>query len=168
MYSDWYVLHVATGKESVIKEKIEKYSPLPLQMTIFQREIIHSAKGKKIKVLGPLFSGYIFIYQNIKEVCKIANSYLAKEFICPISFNNKPCRVYKEEMELLLRSADEKGTFKLSRGFKAGDRVEVTDGPLKTLQGNILWIDEKKSKAKVEIFLFNRSMRVNLGLKLFS
>ncbi|MBN2532039.1 MAG: hypothetical protein JXB88_04060 [Spirochaetales bacterium] len=165
MFSDWYVLQVTTGKEQFIKEKIEKYASPPIQMTIFKREIIHSRQNKKVKKFGPLFSGYIFVYQSIKEACKIANLYLSKEFISPISINNKPCKVYKEEIELLLRSANENGTFQLSRGIKVGERIEITAGPLKILQGNILWIDQKKSKAKVEIFLFKRKMRINLGIE---
>ncbi|MBN2531288.1 MAG: hypothetical protein JXB88_00275 [Spirochaetales bacterium] len=166
LYSDWYVLNVTTGKELFIKETIKKNSHLPIQMTIFNREIIHSKNGEKIKISGPLFPGYVFVYQDISKAFEIARICLSREFIQPISVNNKPCQVYKEEMELLLRSADRTGTFQLSRGLKVGDKVEVIDGPLKALQGNILWIDEKKSKAKVEFCLFKRKMRINLGIEI--
>ena len=165
LYSDWYVLHVKAGRERFIKEQIEKYASKPVEMTIFQREIIHTRKGNKVKITGPLFKGYIFVHKKIDEVLKIAKQFLKRESIYPICVDNKPCQVYKDEMELLLRNTNKNGTFLLSHGLKAGDKVEVTDGPLKTLQGNILWIDEKKSKAKVELYLFKRKMRVNLGVE---
>jgi len=167
MYSDWYVLHTTSGKEQLIKSKIEKYSDQSIQMKIFQREMIHTHKGEKIKMLTPLFYGYIFVYRNISEVCKIIKQHLPAEYVHPVSLENKPCRIYREEMDLLLKNTNTNGILPLSRGLKTGDKIEITDGALKNLAGNIVWIDEKKKKARVEIWLFNKKMRINLGLEIF-
>ncbi|MBN1409740.1 MAG: hypothetical protein JW969_02775 [Spirochaetales bacterium] len=168
MYTDWYVFYVPKGKELVVKEVIQKFTSEPITMNAFQREVLHIKKGKKVKVLGPLFNGYLFIHKKINKAMQIAQKYLPNEYIHPISMGGSPCKVFKEEMELLIKNTEANGIFKLSLGLKVNDKIEIMRGPLKNLQGNILWIDEKKNKAKVEIKLFKRIMRVNLGIEVCS
>ena len=164
IYSNWYVLHVTCGKEFIIKNTIEKYAQHSIKTTVFQREFLHTNGGKTVKVTRVLFSGYIFIYKELNTVLEISKKHLHTERIIPLSVNKKPCAVYKEEMEVLLNNSDSNGLFRLSRGKKVNDTVHITEGILKNFQGNIIWIDEKKKKAKVEIFLFQRKIKVNLGI----
>ena len=164
IYNNWYVLNVTIGKEWLIKNKIEKYVNVPVRMTIFQREIFHTRRGKTVKVAGVLFSGYIFLHKYINEVLAITKKYLYSERIFPVSMNRKPSKVYQEEMKLLLSNADDDGLFRISRGKKMSDKVYFTTGALKNIQGNIIRIDEKKKKAHVEINLFKRKVKVSLGI----
>ena len=160
------MLQVTTGKEQIIKNAIDRYSPVPIEMLIFRREIFHFKKGNKVKVLGFLFPGYIFVYKYINLACEVARKYFSEEYIHPISSSGKPLQIYKEEMLILLRTTGKTGTFRLSRGLKVGDKIKIIEGPLDTFQGKILWIDEKKKKAKIELFLFKRRMSINLGFEI--
>ncbi|MBN2441485.1 MAG: hypothetical protein JXJ04_09060 [Spirochaetales bacterium] len=164
IYTNWYVLNVTTGKEFFIKTFIEKYTNPSIKMTIFQREILHKRRGKKVKVIGALFSGYIFIHEKINTALSITKKYLHAERIFPVSVDKKPCKVNEDEMKVLLRNSGQDGIFRLSKGKKIKDTVHITDGALKDIRGNIIWIDEKRNKAKVEINLFNRKIKVSLGL----
>lgn len=164
VYNNWYVLFVTTGKESLIKSVIEKYTQNTIKTIIFKKEIFHRKKGKKIKVTNTLFSGYVFIHEEIDIALNISRTYLCTERVMPISINKKPCKVHENEMMFLLGSSDKNGIFKVSKGKKKNNSIYITEGVLKNIQGNIVWIDEKKSKAGVEIPLFRRKIIVNLGL----
>lgn len=166
IYNNWYVIFVTTGKELYIKNTIEKYTREPIRMTFFQREILHTRRGKRVKVVGALFSGYIFIHEKIELALTLAKKLLPSERVTPVSINNKPCMVFREEMEVLINNSDQTGLFRLSRGRKVNDTILITHGALKNFQGNILWIDERKRKAKVEIYLFRRKIKVNLGIEI--
>jgi transcriptional antiterminator NusG len=168
IYNNWYVIYVTTGKELYIKNTIQRYSNEPVRMTFFQREIIHTRRGKKVRVVGALFSGYIFIHEKIEEVLLLSKRFLPSERITPVSISNKPCMVLREEMAVLINSADSRGLFRLSGVRKVNDQVLFTYGALKNFQGKILWIDEKKNKAKVEIDLFRRKIKVNLGIEIIN
>ena len=71
-------------------------------------------------------------------------------------------------MKLLLQNSDHEGKIPLSYGFKNWDSIIITKGPLKNLQGKVLFINEKKKKAKVSLNLFNRSITVSLGIELIN
>ena len=71
-------------------------------------------------------------------------------------------------MQLLLSHAGVHGKFIMSHGFKEGDKVIVTEGPLKDIHGDILFINEKKRKAKVKLILFGKEMEIAPGIELIS
>ena len=166
MLDNWHVLQVTTGKENYIKNLIEKQVCGPINVKLFQRELVHSKKGKKVKVTAPLFPGYLFVQEKCYEALQAARKHLAKECVWLVCADKTPCRVHEDEMELLLQTAAKNGVFELSHGLKVNDKIEIIDGALKNLQGNILWIDEKKQKARVKIFLLQRNIPVNLGIEI--
>ena len=63
-------------------------------------------------------------------------------------------------------NSDSKGLLPLSHVQKSGDRVIINKGPLKNLTGRILYYIEKKRKCAVELQLFNKTIKVNLGIDL--
>lgn len=75
--------------------------------------------------------------------------------------------VYEHEMKYLLDNSDSHGLFRLSAGYESEGEVVITNGPIKDLYKNILWINRKKKKACVEIELFRRKLKVNLGIDVF-
>ena len=164
VYSNWYVLSVKTGKENYITNLINKYTLQPVKLIVFKREILHKKKDNEEKVINTLFAGYIFVYNHIYDILKLVKKYFKSEYIQPVKDNGVPSKVLKDEMKFLLKNSDKNGIFKLSIGLQKGDTIEIVEGPLKNFQGNILWIDNIKKKAKVEIKLFNRKIRINLGI----
>jgi transcription termination/antitermination protein NusG len=101
-------------------------------------------------LISSLFPGYIFIQEKIIDVLNILKQYLRDEFIRPIKFGNELAKVSTDEMKLLLLNSNYEGKIPLSYGYKNGDSIVIMEGPLKNIQGKILFFNEKKKKAKVE------------------
>jgi transcriptional antiterminator NusG len=168
-YSDWYVLQVQAKREYATKNVIEQFYSHGIKLLIFSREILHTKKGRKIKLTTPLFPGYIFLYKEIEKILRIKKYNLLTQFIKPVVFNGVPATVGKEEMRLLFSSSNTEGLFRLSQGYLADDgRVQITQGPLKDIAGKIIFINKKKRKVRVRLTLFNREVNVSLGLDLIS
>jgi transcriptional antiterminator NusG len=165
IYKDWYVLQVKAGRENIVKQILD-HSLIPeLKILIFSREIIHQKKDWNLRLTVPVFPGYIFIHKKIKPVYNYLRKILHREFFRPVAFNGKPATVAVDEMKLLLSNADDKGLFPLSSGHITGGKIILNRGPLKKLEGKILFINKKKGKAKVRFTLFQREMDISLGIE---
>jgi transcription antitermination factor NusG len=173
---NWFVIQVKTSKEYFIKNFVEKLSDKNITMRIFARELIFKRKNKEFKCLSPLFPGYIFVYQEIDKTLDIIRQKLKTEFARPICFKEKgnkcricfmeksPCMVREQEMNFFLKIADESGIISLSYSLEKENNVKIVNGPLKYLNNKIIWINNKKKKACVEVELFGQKMKVNLGI----
>ena len=174
IYRNWFVVQVKTGREYYIKDVAGNNADEPVKMLIFTRELLFERQKRLIKVISPLFPGYIFIHQKTKKFLDTMRTCLASEFIRPVCFKQKkcricftdssPCMVYRHEMKYLLDGSDSDGIFRVSKGVRLNKQVVITDGPLKHWGGDIVWVNEKKKKACVELELFHRKLRVNLGI----
>jgi transcriptional antiterminator NusG len=175
-YKNWFVLQVKTGREQNIKEYIEKNTGEQVAMRIFYRELLFDRQKKEKKVISLLFPGYIFVHNKVKCAVDVICHCFANEFIKPICFKqkkcstcftqNSPCMVFEHEMAYLLRNSDAGGVFRISRGIIVDEKVMIAEGPLRNTCGDIIWLNEKKKKVCVEISLFNRPVRINLGLSM--
>lgn len=82
-------------------------------------------------------------------------------------YNKRPSTVHPDEMRFLLHNTGDTGMFPLSQGWlKKDGKVKIIRGPLENHEGSIVFVNRKKQKAKVKIFLFNRDMEVSLGLEI--
>lgn len=179
-FKDWFVLQVRTTREYFIKSFIEKHVDEDIKIIIFSRELIFKRKNREFKHLSPLFPGYLFVHKKVEKALMAAKKNCLHEFIKPLCFkeNEKkcktcfnelaPCRVLESEMEFLFKNADETGRISLSYGIEKAGTIQIINGPLKYLNSHILWINKKKKKACVEIELFKRKMKVNLGFNLLT
>jgi transcriptional antiterminator NusG len=166
-YSDWYVLQVKANREYVIKSMVENLCGHEIKLLVFSREILHTKKGREIKLTTPLFPGYIFLYKELEKVLQTKKRNSLNEFIKPIIFNGVPATVSQDEMRLLFSTSDNQGLFRLSQGYLTDDgNVQIVQGPLKDIEGKIIFINKKKRKVRVRLTLFNREVNVSLGLDL--
>lgn len=165
---DWYVIKVFSSRELFIQNFIKKHSKRLVNTIVFSKEFIHNYRGEKTKIIKPLFPGYIFVQNEIQHVTDIVKQNLKNELIYPLNAEGKILKVREDEMKLLFLSSDENGIFQMSECYQEGNNVKILKGPLKNINGKILWINKRKKKAQVEISLFHRKMAINLGLNFVS
>jgi transcription antitermination factor NusG len=128
--------------------------------------------------LSPLFPSYLFVHKKADKVVEIIKRNFADEFIRPLCFKEKerkckvcfqetsPCMVAEHEMDFFLSAADTTGVISLSCGIQKENEIKIVNGPLKYLNNKIIWINQKKKKACVEVELFKQKMKVNLGFEM--
>ena len=72
------------------------------------------------------------------------------------------------EEELMRKLGDEEHVTRMSYGIIEGDKITVTDGPLKGLEGLIRRIDRHKRQCIVETEMFGQRSKMTVGIEIVS
>ena len=72
----------------------------------------------------------------------------------------------KDEEELLLNLGGSDHIVEMSYGYMEGQKVTITEGPLKGFEGEIRKIDRHKRSCIVEIDMFGQKNRMTVGLEI--
>jgi len=153
-------------KELVIAEICDKYIKVG-EEEVFVPKVV---KRKKIQGIWKdveyiMFPGYIFFVTNnvedlffrLKDVKGLTKILRTGEDFTPI---------YPKEAEFLEQLVGKDRVIDVSYGYKEGDNVVITAGPMKNLKGLIRKIDRHKRIAVIEIDFFGRKTPVSVGLEL--
>lgn len=163
----WYVVQVRTGTEEDIKTQCEKV----VEQTALQRcfipyyESMKRYHGKWHTETKILFPGYVFmvsdrpeaLFLELKKVIGLTKLLGADGNIIPLS---------QEEIEFLMAFGKEDQVVEMSVGVIDDDKVVVLQGPLKGQEGYIRKINRHKRKAYLEVEMFGRKVRTEVGLEI--
>ncbi len=158
----WYVLHTFSGYENVAKENletvVEKYN---LQDRIFDiiipmEDVIEERNGKKKLVQRKLMPCYLLVkmiygddlWHNVTRTRGITG------FVGP---KGRPLALTEDEIRKMRL---EKINVKLD--LSPMDKVEVIDGPLNTMVGTVISVDNEQNRVKVNVEMFGRETPVDL------
>ena len=160
----WYVLHTYSGYENVAKENLEtmtvKYG---LQDRIFDivipmEDVIEEKNGKKKLVQRKSMPCYILakikyaddIWHNIIHTRGITG------FVGP---QGRPLALRPEEViQLRLEK------IKVEVDLAAGDRIEIVDGALNGMIGQVTAVNTETGMASVNVEMFGRETAVEVEL----
>lgn len=163
---NWYVLHVRTGKEAVVQKMLARH--LPQCKTMVPRRIITERKGGIFRrAIRCLIPGYVFIHTymdtavyyrltGIPSVMKILGS------------DKGPQPVAENEILPILRWHGGGDPLGISQMYIEGGKVKVTDGPLTGMEGQIVKVDPRRQRAKVNISLMGQPRIVELAIKVIT
>lgn len=166
-YRNWYVLSTMPGAEWKIKQNIENIFKDRFDLYLPCRELLHTANGDFHKVRMPMFPGYLFIYNKIEEFAQDIRHSHINNCVYPLLNDYRFAMVCEHEMEFLMTMTGVEGVVKVSEGvIDENKRVKIINGPLKNLTGNILFINKRKRKAKIQIQMMNRDVQVTLGFEI--
>lgn len=158
----WYVLHTFSGYENVAKENletvVEKYN---LQDRIFDilipmEDFIEEKNGKKKLVQRKIMPCYLLVkmiygddlWHNVTRTRGITG------FVGP---KGRPLALTEDEVKKMRL---EKINVPVS--LEVGDKIEVIDGPLNTMIGVVLSVDNENQRVKVNVEMFGRETPVDL------
>lgn len=161
---NWFVVQTLSGDEKKLQEvssccgSAETFVPL--------REIVQRRNGKYIKRTLPLFSGYVFVHNHVDAFLMAVKQSDFDVVAKPLRMGNSHLKVAPKEMEFISRLTGQ-GVVGVSVGYINDDgKLHIVKGPMKDMEGNILFFDKRKKKAKVEFELFQRKLEVTLGLEI--
>ena len=112
---------------------------------------------RKKKVQVPLFSSYIFVYLNIKEISKVFGIPGVVRFL---STRGKKDIVPEKDIETIRTLVSSKLTLK-NEDFSVGEDIVVCEGPLTGLRGRFT---NKKGKSKLVICLSSINKNVSVEI----
>jgi transcriptional antiterminator NusG len=162
----WYVIQVCTGTEQSIRMQCEKR----IEPSILEQCFIPNFEEKrKIRqkwqtIRRPLFPGYVFLVtdqveqlffelEKVQGMKKLLTT--GSEFV-PLS---------ESEVHFLQNLGGEDHVVEMSTGIIEGSRIIIESGPLQGREGLIKKIDRHKRKAWLEMEMFGRPQRVEVGLE---
>lgn len=170
MKDNWYAVQVRTGHEQEIVDKCQVLIQKDILKDCFipRCKRLKKFRGEWKNVEEILFKGYVFMITDCVDdlyVCLKKIPDLTKilgndgEYIAPL---------YDDEVSTLLKYGGSQHMIDMSYGFIKGDVIHVTSGPLQGQEGQIVKIDRHKRVAYVDVKLFDRITRIQVGLEIIS
>ena len=162
----WYVIQVQARHEMAVCERMRKdVLKDGEEAFVLLSERIHrrQPRGYEI-VLTPAFQKYIFadignvgdFQQRLRSIKEMTKLLAVGDDIVPIR---------EDEQRLLELLSDEQHVIRISTGYIAGEKVTVTDGPLKGRSGLVQWTNPRQKLVGIKLQLFGREARVKLGME---
>ena len=162
----WYVLFVNTNQEEKVKRILEKEIGDEYKFITPTRELRERKNGKWYKIKRKLFPGYVLIkgimniefYYKLKKVPEIIKLLRNEDEI--LTVDEKELRVLKILID------NNENNIGISKLYKENDEIRIIAGPLLGLEGQIIKIDSRKGRAKVNLSFMNEERIVELGIEL--
>ena len=148
----WYVITTYVGHEANVKEKLEaKIESMGMQDNIFRViipetvEIVEEKDGTKKEKRKKMFPGYVFVEMVMSDEAwyAVRNTPGVTGFIGSSGKGAKPTPLPPQEIDHVLVSMGMSRVDAESE-LKAGDKVNIIDGPFKGMMGTIDTIDLDK------------------------
>ncbi len=162
----WYVIHVYSGQESTVQERLEKriesmhMDDLIYEVLIPTDEKIEVKDGKRSTVEERVFPGYILVRMEMTDESwhAVRNTPGVAGFV---TSGDTAVPLEPEEVEQIQnRMAEEQPLPKID--VEVGENVRVTSGPFDGFVGVVNQIDEKQGKVHVLVNMFGRDTPVEL------
>jgi len=165
----WYVLFIQTGREHKVEQLLKKqlesevFIPfVPLQEILFKKD------GTVKKELQPLFPGYVFVESelNSQEFTKRTSTliFASSGVISLLRYSDTEIAMKESERQMLLSLCNDGHCIESSSGIIDGDRILITNGPLKGWESIVKKVNRHKRQAWVEIEFMGDVRLVSVGV----
>jgi transcription antitermination factor NusG len=137
----WYAVYTRPRwekkvAESFSKHKIENYCPL--------NRVTRQWSDRKKVIYEPLFTSYVFVKVSEKEHLSLKKT---TGVINLVYWLNKPAVIPEHEINVIKEFLNEYTHVALQKKpITVADHVRVIDGPLTTLEGQVLYVKNKTVK----------------------
>lgn len=166
----WYVIQVTAGSEERMARLISRVVPDGVLQECFCPKFETETKvhGQYVSVTRLLLPGYLIAVTS--DPRGVADGLRTLQEFCRVLMQGGAFQpLAKDEVEIIGRlTCTGHRVVPMSLGFKDGDEVVVTEGPLLGHEGRICGIDRRKSVAYLEFDICGRHVRVRIGLAVVS
>lgn len=163
----WYAMWVKTGQEEKVQKlcgKMLSEAAVCEQCFLLRYERARKLNGRWTRQKELLFPGYLFVVsENVNELVRKLKE--IPEFTRVLGDSEEPIPLRQEEIRFLQKYTNEERVLEMSKGYLAGDRLVVTEGPLKDYQGKVIHVDRHKRIVTLEMEFFGRTMRMKVGME---
>ncbi len=167
----WYVVNTYSGHESKVKENLDmRIQSMGMENYIFRVIVpetteIEIKDGKQKEKVKKMFPGYVLVEMIMTDEAwfVVRNTPGVTGFLGSSGKGAKPFPLFPHEIEKILKTMG-MSLKEVVVDFNVGDKVKITDGPFKLMNGKIEEIDKENSKATVIIDLFGQETTVEVDL----
>jgi len=128
----WYAVHTKPQQEDRAERNLTAWGVETFYPKMLERRC-NQFTGRPTSIPKPLFNRYIFarfqLGALLHKVCFTRGVHNV------VRFESVPCAVDDDIIELIKLRVGRDGFVKLGEGFKRGDKVTISSGPLKNLTG---------------------------------
>jgi transcription termination/antitermination protein NusG len=171
---NWFVLRVAAGKESSVRETLLRKIQIEGMAHLVGRILVPTEKTKTIKAgkqkitETKLYPGYVFVEMKLEDDGRIPQDvfFLIKETTGVGDFvgtAGRPTPMQPHEIEKMLidsRRPEEEPTVKLE--FQQGEHVTIKEGPFQGYEGTVDELLPDKGLVRVLVTIFGRQAPIEL------
>ena len=155
---EWYVVYSKPHKE----EQARYHLALKGVESFFPRLLLPGSHERRKRIV-PLFPNYLFVRIHLAtESHFVIWSPGVKKIV---SFSENPIPLEERIVNFMKEKADGHGIIQARSQLKAGQEVEISDGPFAGLLGILESPPDSKGRVKVLLKLMSRQIRVNLGVE---
>ncbi|MDD3409961.1 MAG: hypothetical protein PHY12_04045 [Eubacteriales bacterium] len=141
-----YCLFCETGQEDRVKLLCElRIGAKALTLKAERRQIYH---GQRRETLGRLLPGYVFVYSETEcEPYRLRSL----EHVLRVLELGGDRTLHNDDLRFARWVWQCGGLVQMSSALREGDHIRIVQGPLKEYEGDIVWVDKRKGKAKVRV-----------------
>ena len=170
MDKQWFVVHTLTGKETRVKESLERRTvaeemgDLIGDVSIPSEKVSEVKKGRKTTVTRMFYRlcAGADCALSPKGVNERAWYFVRETPGSLVLLGGKPTRCAKEVDAILHQIEDKKEKVKPKVDFAVGETVKINDGPFLNFSGVIGEVDPERGKLRVSVAIFGRTAPVEL------
>ena len=164
----WYVIHVYSGFERQVADKIEEQAVQSHlaeeieKVLVPMEEVVEMRRGEKVSAERKFFPGYVLVKMEMSDESwhLIMNTAKVTGFL---GTRDRPTPISEAEANRIIHQVEEGiERPKPSITFDIGEQVLVSDGPFASFNGMVEDVDEEKARLKVSVSIFGRSTPVDL------
>lgn len=165
LVNNWYAIFVMTGEEDNVKERLKYRFGDSLKFVVPKRKIRERKNGVVNEVVRVLFPSYVLVQGEIeqKEMDKFK---MVPGLVRLLGDGYIPRSIRPEEMRVISKLVENDELIGYSQLFEENGLIRVIDGPMVSLEGNIISIDKRKGRAKVCLYFFGNERVIDLGIEL--
>lgn len=167
----WYVLFVKAGKERKVEQYLSKNLNLKVSIPFIPlQEILFRRAGSIKREIRFLFPGYIFIesilsdQQFLQEINPVINR--CSDIIGLLKYSDTEISMKESEKNMLKSLCDSEYCIGASFGVIEGDKIHITDGPLKGRESVVKKVNRHRREALVEIEIMGDVRQVTVALEI--
>ncbi|MDZ4755166.1 MAG: transcription termination/antitermination protein NusG [Phycisphaerae bacterium] len=171
---DWFVLRVASNKESSVRETLLRKVQIEGMETLVGRIMVPTEKTKTLKggkqrvTETKLYPGYVFVEMRLEPDGRIPQDvfFLIKETTGVGDFvgtAGRPTPMAPHEVEkMLFDSRRPEETPQVKMEFVKGDSITIKEGPFQNYEGSVDEVLPEKGLVRVLVTIFGRQAPIEL------
>jgi transcriptional antiterminator NusG len=162
-----YVFQARVGGEEKLLDFAARRQPLLRGRMLWPRRKLRiRRKGRLSTSEAPIFPGYIFIRSDGPDDACFGEVRRLPGFLRFLESNTNVVPLGPNDVELLSHFLSFGEVVGPSFAyFDERNRIRVTSGPLRGLEGRIVRVDRRKGRARVKLDLYNESFSIDFGFQ---